>query len=97
MQIIDPHAETGWVTAIIAGRWCQAKVYDEPSDYGINEGRVSKLAISKTAGRDPCKPFFPQMAYSYDRGLNFDNLPKGLLDKIVAELEALPRMLEESS
>lgn len=92
MQILDPHNEYGWITAIIEGRWVQAKVYDEPSTYGINNGRVSKCAIGKTQYRDPTQNFFDQMAFNYDRGLDFDNLPPGLLDKIVAELETLPKI-----
>ena len=90
MKILEAHDRTGWITARIEGRWVQAKVYDLPSTFGINDGRVSKLTISKTAHRTPSRPFFEQMEYSYDRGLDFDNLPDGLLEKIVAELETLP-------
>lgn len=92
MQILQPHSKTGWITAIIEGRWVQAKVYDEPSTFGINSGRVSKCAIGKTADRDPNKPFFDQMSFNYDRGLDLDDLPAGLLDRIVAELETLPKV-----
>lgn len=90
MKILEPHNEYGWITAIIEGRWVQAKVYNEPSTYGIYNGRVSKLAIGKTDKRDERKNFFDQMAYNYDRGLDFNRIPKKLLDKIVAELEKLP-------
>lgn len=89
MKVLDRDA-SGWVTAIIEGRWVQAKVYDEPSTFGINGGRVSKCVIGKKETRDRRQDFFSQMDYNYDRGLDFDNLPPGLLDKIVAELEALP-------
>ena len=37
-----------WKDGIINGYLFEAKVYAEPSEYGINEGRISKLAISKT-------------------------------------------------
>ncbi len=80
-----------WVeSAVINGRYVCAKVYDSPSIFGINNGRVSKLAIGKTAIRDHNKNFFDQMAYNYDRGLDFDDLPEGVLDSILEELEALP-------
>lgn len=92
MQILQAHDQTGWVTAIIEGRWVQAKVYDEPSDYGINGSRVSKLVIGKTANRNPNKDFFEQMCFNYDRGLDYDEAPKGMVDKIVAELETLPKI-----
>lgn len=58
MQIIDEHNNTGWITAVICGRWVQAKVYDEPSSFGINGGRVSKMAVSKTANRLEHQDFF---------------------------------------
>lgn len=92
----DNRLETGWITAIIEGRWCQAKVYDDPSSYGVNDGRVSKLAIGKTATRIERQDFFDQMDFNYDRGLDFNNLPDGVLDKIVAELETLPKVFEPS-
>ena len=90
MEIISPHDQYGWITAIIEGRWVQAKVYDLPSHYGVNDGRVSKLVIGKTRYRDPTQNFFEQMCYDYDRGLDFDEAPEGLVQKIVAELEKLP-------
>jgi len=90
MRILSAHDENGWITAVICGRWVQAKVYDLPSDYGINEGRVSKCAIGKTAKRNSGENFFDQIDFNYDRGLDFDNLPDGLLSKILKELENLP-------
>lgn len=90
MQIIEPHSKYGWITAIVSGRWVCAKVYNEPSTFGIKNGRVSKLSISKTSERDENKNFFNQMCYNYDRGLDFDEAPEGLVDSIVAQLEKLP-------
>lgn len=91
----DARATRGWITAIIENRWCQAKVYDEPSIFGINNGRVSKLAVAKEGvaalGIHTGLDFFENVDFNYDRGLDFDNLKEGLLDKIVAQLEALPK------
>lgn len=95
MQILKAHDQTGWVTALIEGRWVQAKVYNKPSDYGINGSRVSKLVISKTATRNPNKDFLEQMCFNYDRGLDYDEAPTGMVDKIVAELETLPQIFNE--
>ncbi len=96
MQILSAHDQYGWITAIIEGRWVQAKVFDEPSCYGINDGRVSKLCIGKTDSRDPTRNFLDQMDYNYDRGLDFKRrtLPIATFRKIVAQLEALPKRLE---
>jgi hypothetical protein len=91
MKVLKAHDKFGWITAVINGRWVQAKVYDEPSVFGINDGRVSKLAIGKSSMLYPTTPFFDQMAYNYDRGLDFDDLPAGVLDGIVEELERLPK------
>ncbi len=90
MHIIEEHNKMGWITAQIEGRWVQAKVYDRSSTFGINDGRVCKLSISKTGQYNRNLPFFGQMEYSYDRDTAFDNLPDDLLDKIVNELEVLP-------
>lgn len=97
MQILSAHDQRGWITAIIEGRWVQAKVYDEPSHYGINGGRVSKLAIGKTDTRQQYSNFFDQMDYNYDRGLDFKRrtLPIATFRKILAQLEALPKLENE--
>ena len=44
----------------IAHYW--AKVYDEPSEYGINEGRISKLTVSINGVNVIC----------YDRGWDLE-------------------------
>lgn len=90
MQIIKAHDEYGWITAVIDNRWVQAKVYNEKSEFGINGGRVSKLAIGKTSQRDPQSNFFEQICYNYDRGLDFSKISKELLKSIVNQLESLP-------
>lgn len=92
MIILEPHDKHGWITAIICDRWVQAKVYNEPSTFGINNGRVSKLCVGKTDERNPNKDFYDQMCYNYDRGLDFSCISEKLLNDIVAELEALPKL-----
>ena len=99
MKILEPHSHTGWITCVIDGHWVQAKVYDEPSTYGVSPetgdcgfGRVSKLAILKTDRQDTNRDFFQQCCFNYDRGLDFNEAPPGLLAKVVAELEKLPKI-----
>lgn len=41
----------------------EAKVYDEPSEYGLFEGRVSKLCITEN-GKE---------VFNYDRGIDIDS------------------------
>ena len=38
------------------------KHYDEPSEYGINEGRVSKLILKRNG----------EIVYNFDRGLDVE-------------------------
>ena len=90
MKILSPQSRSGWITVEIEGRLVEAKVYNTGSVFGINEGRVSKLAIMKTDKRDRNMDYFDQCDFNYDRGLDFDNLPAGVLDNVVAQLEALP-------
>ena len=56
-----------WNKGEINGYKYQVKHYEEGSQYGIGEGRISKLSIRK----DDVE------LYNYDRGLDFDNLNKG--------------------
>jgi hypothetical protein len=94
MKLLQRSGSSGWITAIIEGRWVQAKVYDEPSIFGVNDCRVSKLVIGKTDNRDPNQDFFEQMDYNYDRGLDFHNetLPVEVLNKILSVLNGLPKL-----
>lgn len=93
MIILEPHdIDTNWITAIIEDRYVVAKVFDEPSTYGINGGRISKLAILKTSTRDCSADWVSQVDYNYDRGLDFSNISNELLFKIIDELESLPKL-----
>jgi len=91
MTILKQIDEQGWITAIIQDRWVQARVFNEPSTFGINDGRVIKCAISKTSLRDENKNFLNQMDYNYDRSEDFNNMPPELLDAIIGELESMPK------
>ena len=89
MEIIDEADSSGdWVTAVIDGHWVQAKVFGDPSTFGVNDGRVSKLSIGKMDFRYKDKNFFNQMCYNYDRGLEFDDSEKyGVdVDSVVKKL-----------
>ena len=88
MKILEDRNDSGWITAVIDGRWVEAKVYDKPSLSGIYNGRVSKLYIAKTDTRDPKVNYFEQMDYGYDRGIEDHNhLPDSVIRSIVRQLE----------
>ena len=75
-----------WVTGVIEKKYISAKVFDQPSKFGINNSRVSKLKISQDA-----KGSSKQTVYSYDRGLNFSNIPESILNQILLVLQELPK------
>lgn len=64
--------------------WWQAKVYDIGSRFGINKGRVSKLAICKGDSWIPT-----EVVFNYDRGLDFNEAPQGLVERVIAHCESL--------
>ena len=70
----------------------QAKVYNEGSKFGINQGRVSKLAVWKN---DPeHKGFYRETIANYDRGWDVqptDEAAKEVLQRIVDGLEETPK------
>lgn len=61
-----------------------AKVYGEPSQYGINGGRISKLDIRRHDDNG-----LEQVVYRYDRGLDIpasDRAAELVLEQILGEL-----------
>ena len=62
----------------------EAKVYGEPSEYGINGGRISKLDIRRRDDNG-----LEQVVYRYDRGLDIqadDVATELILERILGEL-----------
>lgn len=57
----------------------EVKCFQEPSRYGIDEGRISKLSIARYE-RPTCRQLFlrsrpePTELYNFDRGLDYDRL-----------------------
>ena len=70
-----------WREGVFEGRWWQAKVYDHGSMFGSNNGRVSKLVVcaGSTWNRE-------KIIYNYDRGLDVDQAPEGLVDRLLAQI-----------
>lgn len=68
-----------WITFIYDGHWVQAKVYSEPSSFGVDDSRISKLCIAP--GRD--FKGLDEAIYNYDRGLDFDNTTSDIVKEIL--------------
>ena len=88
-SITAKQTKEGWIDGTIDGMRFQARVYDEGSQYGIDEGRISKLAVwfdDITTGKRV-------WVLNYDRG--WDIRPKKAADKkmlaaLLEYLESLP-------
>lgn len=65
---------TGWVRGFYKGYIYEAKVYQDPSKFGIDKGRISKLFVKKIG----------KIVANYDRG--WDVEPQGHDKKIVEEI-----------
>lgn len=61
-------ASGDWFEYTISILTVQAKVFDNPSPYGINSGRISKLSIFDSPARYRKLGFFNACLVSYNRG-----------------------------
>ena len=75
MRQIQPKAElvsfpfdSNWVSGTVGKYTFEAKLFDDPSTYGINNGRVSKLFIYNDKERIEKRNFFAPCIVNYDRG-----------------------------
>lgn len=89
-----------WIHAYWAGRErmrlayaAKAKFFSKPSDFGLDGGAISKLAIqrgpvldvmSKVFGRPAPTP--PETLYRFDRGLDIDRLSEDVKAKKLYEI-----------
>ena len=81
-----------WLEGTVEGHHFQAAVYDEPSVYGINEGRISKLMVWDEAMRQGRRGYSRTSLMNYDRGWDIEPEArhKALIDELVSYLENLP-------
>lgn len=81
-----------WREGTVEDHHFQAAVYDEPSVYGINEGRISKLMVWDEAKRQGRRSYFRTTLMNYDRGWDIEPEAqhKALIDELVSYLENLP-------
>lgn len=69
-----------WVEGVFDGYRFQAKLFVYPSDYGINNGRVSKLSIQNIDTKET--------VINYDRGWDIGKGKKKLLKVLLPALDA---------
>lgn len=85
-------ASSAWVQGTAGNYTFYAKLFDEPSCYGINEGRVSKLEIRRASGK------VSKCILNYDRG--WDVLPETtesnkVFREVLDFLEAAPKRFDD--
>ena len=66
--------DLNYVRAMFGDFYVVAQVFDNPSHYGINYGRVSRLKVIKRGGA---------LAYNYDRGNDVDEIGQERLAAIL--------------
>jgi len=78
-----------WVKGIVGDYKFEAKLFDEPSMYGINDGRVSKLSITDKQNN---------WVINYDRGWDIEvtKKTKPYFDAVMELLEKSPKRFLES-
>ena len=83
--------ESNWVKGEIGKYTFSAKLFNEGSTYGINDGRVSKLSIYDEKVRREKSNFFASCIVNYDRGWDIEPSEENM-----EVFEAVMELLENS-
>ena len=87
---------SNWVDGVVGPYHFQAKLFDNPSRFGIKNGRVSKLSIWDQKVRENKRDFLKACVMNYDRG--WDKKPNKKVapyfDAVMKLLEAAPKRFE---
>ena len=86
-EFTDFNTNSNWVEGVCGEYRFQAKLFDEGSEFGIDEGRVSKLAIQDANG---------DWVVNYDRGWDIEPIEqyKDCYTAIMELLENSPKRFE---
>lgn len=86
-------SDTNWCGGTVGKYNFEAKLFDEGSTFGINDGRVSKLSIWDDKERKLKGDFFAGCIVNYDRG--WDITPseenKAIFESVMELLENAPK------
>jgi len=87
---------TNWCDGNVGDLNFQAKLFDVGSTFGINDGRVSKLAIWDEKIRRKEQNFFAGCVVNYDRGWDIEQTDeiKPYFDAVMELLENAPKRFE---
>ena len=83
---------SNWVDGEVGKYKFQAKLFDTPSDYGINDGRVSKLCIWDDDVRLQKFDILEASVVNFDRGWDIEPT-----EEVKPYFDAVMELLENSS
>lgn len=94
-EIIDFPFDSNWVKGKVGSYVFEAKLFDDSSTFGINNGRVSKLSIYNDEKRLK-DGFFPACIVNYDRGWDIRPTKENrkIFKAVLAALESSPRRFD---
>lgn len=88
--------DSNWVKGTVGDYTFEAKLFDNGSTYGINNGRISKLSIYNDGERVAKRNFFAAYIVNYDRGWDIKPTKeaKPYFKAVIELLEATPRRFD---
>lgn len=88
--------DSNWVSGSVGEYTFEAKLFDDPSSFGINHGRISKLSIYNDQSRQEKKDFLAACIVNYDRGWDIkpSKAHKAYYAAVMALLESTPRRFD---
>lgn len=83
-----------WVAGKVGKYNFEAKLFDEGSSYGIENGRISKLSIWDEKVRQEKQNFLKACIVNYDRGWDIEpkSSDKSCYDAVISLLENAPKL-----
>ena len=91
-------SDTNWVSGTIGNFNFNAKLFDNESTFGIQNGRVSKLSIWNQKTRLITGSFFDACIVNYDRGWDIEpsnqTVALTIFDAVMDLLENSPKRFE---
>lgn len=88
-------SNTNWCEGTVGKYTFQAKLFDVGSEYGIDEGRVSKLSIWDQKVREEKSDFLASCIINYDRGWDIkpNKNSKPYYEEVMKLLENAPNRI----
>lgn len=98
-ELVNFPFDSNWVSGKVGEYTFEAKLFDDASTYGINNGRISKLSIYNNDERMAKNDFFASCIINYDRGwdIKATTATRPILKAVIALLESTPRRFDHET